>query len=52
MPSSNDQPSYRDFFYFSYNLGRTDQVSDTASPAPRSARWCCRTACCHTASER
>jgi uncharacterized membrane protein len=31
-------PTYRDFFYFSYNLGMTYQVSDTAvtSPAIRS----------------
>jgi uncharacterized membrane protein len=27
--NSNDQPSYRDFVYFSYNLGMTYQVSDT-----------------------
>lgn len=28
---NNDQPpSYRDFFYFSYNLGMTYQVSDTS----------------------
>jgi len=27
--NSSDQPSYRDFFYFSYNLGMTYQVSDT-----------------------
>jgi uncharacterized membrane protein len=27
--NNNDQPSYRDFFYFSYNLGMTYQVSDT-----------------------
>jgi uncharacterized membrane protein len=27
--NSDDQPSYRDFFYFSYNLGMTYQVSDT-----------------------
>jgi uncharacterized membrane protein len=27
--NSNDPPSYRDFFYFSYNLGMTYQVSDT-----------------------
>jgi uncharacterized membrane protein len=27
--NSNDQPSYRDFIYFSYNLGMTYQVSDT-----------------------
>ncbi len=27
--NSNDRPSYRDFFYFSYNLGMTYQVSDT-----------------------
>lgn len=28
---NNDQaPAYRDFFYFSYNLGMTYQVSDTA----------------------
>jgi uncharacterized membrane protein len=25
-----DDPAYRDFFYFSYNLGMTYQVSDTA----------------------
>jgi uncharacterized membrane protein len=28
--NSDDQPSYRDFFYFSFNLGMTYQVSDTA----------------------
>jgi uncharacterized membrane protein len=28
--NSDDQPSYRDFLYFSYNLGMTYQVSDTA----------------------
>lgn len=27
--NSADPPSYRDFFYFSYNLGMTYQVSDT-----------------------
>jgi uncharacterized membrane protein len=27
--NSKDQPSYRDFLYFSYNLGMTYQVSDT-----------------------
>jgi uncharacterized membrane protein len=27
--NSNDQPSYRDFLYLSYNLGMTYQVSDT-----------------------
>jgi uncharacterized membrane protein len=27
--NSNAQPAYRDFFYFSYNLGMTYQVSDT-----------------------
>ncbi|WP_415954457.1 DUF1345 domain-containing protein [Streptomyces sp. KLOTTS4A1] len=27
--NSNASPSYRDFFYFSYNLGMTYQVSDT-----------------------
>lgn len=27
--NSNNPPSYRDFFYFSYNLGMTYQVSDT-----------------------
>lgn len=33
-----EAPSYRDFFYFSYNLGMTYQVSDTSvsSPAIRS----------------
>jgi uncharacterized membrane protein len=28
--NSGDPPSYRDFLYFSYNLGMTYQVSDTA----------------------
>lgn len=28
--NSPEQPSYRDFLYFSYNLGMTYQVSDTA----------------------
>jgi uncharacterized membrane protein len=27
--NSHDEPSYRDFFYFSFNLGMTYQVSDT-----------------------
>lgn len=27
--NSEDRPAYRDFFYFSYNLGMTYQVSDT-----------------------
>ncbi|MEU1278640.1 DUF1345 domain-containing protein [Streptomyces sp. NPDC005805] len=27
--NSKDPPAYRDFFYFSYNLGMTYQVSDT-----------------------
>lgn len=27
--NSDDQPSYHDFLYFSYNLGMTYQVSDT-----------------------
>ncbi|AKU16558.1 DUF1345 domain-containing protein [Luteipulveratus mongoliensis] len=27
--NNDDQPSYRDFFYFSFNLGMTYQVSDT-----------------------
>jgi uncharacterized membrane protein len=27
--NSDDPPSYRDFCYFSYNLGMTYQVSDT-----------------------
>ncbi|HZE41380.1 MAG TPA: DUF1345 domain-containing protein [Stackebrandtia sp.] len=27
--NTDDPPSYRDFFYFSYNLGMTYQVSDT-----------------------
>ena len=27
--NSDDPPAYRDFFYFSYNLGMTYQVSDT-----------------------
>ncbi|MER7243447.1 DUF1345 domain-containing protein [Kribbella sp. NPDC000426] len=28
--NSDESPSYRDFFYFSYNLGMTYQVSDTS----------------------
>lgn len=28
--NSDDLPQYRDFFYFSYNLGMTYQVSDTS----------------------
>jgi uncharacterized membrane protein len=28
--NSDDSPTYRDFLYFSYNLGMTYQVSDTA----------------------
>jgi uncharacterized membrane protein len=28
--NSNDPPAFRDFFYFSYNLGMTYQVSDTS----------------------
>ncbi|MFE1884577.1 DUF1345 domain-containing protein [Streptomyces diastatochromogenes] len=28
--NSDQQPAYRDFFYFSYNLGMTYQVSDTS----------------------
>ncbi|NMN93748.1 DUF1345 domain-containing protein [Antrihabitans stalactiti] len=28
--NSSDPPAYRDFFYFSYNLGMTYQVSDTS----------------------
>ncbi|TMR25927.1 DUF1345 domain-containing protein [Nonomuraea zeae] len=28
--NSSDEPTYRDFFYFSYNLGMTYQVSDTS----------------------
>jgi uncharacterized membrane protein len=35
--NSREPPAYRDFFYFSYNLGMTYQVSDTdvSSPAIR-----------------
>lgn len=29
------RPSYRDFFYFSYNLGMTYQVSDTGVSSPK-----------------
>jgi len=28
--NSDERPAYRDFFYFSYNLGMTYQVSDTS----------------------
>jgi hypothetical protein len=37
--NSNDPPSYRDFFYFSYNLGMTYQVSE-ALPAVIPLRNC------------
>jgi uncharacterized membrane protein len=33
--NSGDPPAYRDFFYFSYNLGMTYQVSDTAVSSSR-----------------
>ena len=32
--NSTDPPSYRDFLYFSYNLGMTYQVSDTSVGSP------------------
>jgi uncharacterized membrane protein len=32
--NSDDPPSYRDFLYFSYNLGMTYQVSDTSVGSP------------------
>jgi uncharacterized membrane protein len=32
--NSSEAPTYRDFFYFSYNLGMTYQVSDTAVTSP------------------
>ena len=32
--NSDDPPSYRDFLYFSYNLGMTYQVSDTSVSSP------------------
>lgn len=28
--NGHERPAYRDFFYFSYNLGMTYQVSDTS----------------------
>jgi uncharacterized membrane protein len=33
--NSDHPPAYRDFFYFSYNLGMTYQVSDTDVSSPR-----------------
>jgi uncharacterized membrane protein len=33
--NTEDPPSYRDFFYFSYNLGMTYQVSDTSVASTR-----------------
>ncbi|MEU7632183.1 DUF1345 domain-containing protein [Nocardia sp. NPDC049220] len=33
--NSAERPAYRDFFYFSYNLGMTYQVSDTAVSSRR-----------------
>ena len=32
--NSDDPPTYRDFLYFSYNLGMTYQVSDTSVSSP------------------
>jgi len=32
--NADEPPGYRDFFYFSYNLGMTYQVSDTAVSRP------------------
>ncbi|WP_392961457.1 DUF1345 domain-containing protein [Streptomyces sp. LN245] len=32
--NTDDPPAYRDFFYFSYNLGMTYQVSDTSVSSP------------------
>ncbi|MGV9713138.1 DUF1345 domain-containing protein [Gordonia sp. NPDC003424] len=32
--NSSDPPTFRDFFYFSYNLGMTYQVSDTSVSDP------------------
>lgn len=32
--NSSDSPTFRDFFYFSYNLGMTYQVSDTSVSDP------------------
>jgi uncharacterized membrane protein len=32
--NSDDPPAYRDFLYFSYNLGMTYQVSDTSVSSP------------------
>ncbi|MFI0962736.1 DUF1345 domain-containing protein [Streptomyces sp. NPDC021080] len=33
--NTDDPPAYRDFFYFSYNLGMTYQVSDTSVSSAR-----------------
>lgn len=33
--NNRDAPTYRDFLYFSYNLGMTYQVSDTAVSSPQ-----------------
>lgn len=33
--NSDESPAYRDFFYFSYNLGMTYQVSDTSVASTR-----------------
>jgi uncharacterized membrane protein len=34
-PEPGDRPAFRDFFYFSYNLGMTYQVSDTNVTGPK-----------------
>ena len=36
--NTDEAPAYRDFFYFSYNLGMTYQVSDTEVTSPEIRR--------------
>ena len=46
----NYRPAFRDFFYFSYNLGMTYQVSDTSVSNPAIVLLRLGIACCRTPS--
>lgn len=44
--NSTAPPAFRDFFYFSYNLGMTYQVSDTDVSSPEIRAVALRHCCC------
>ena len=50
--NDDEPPSYRDFSYFSFNLGMTYQVSDTSISGSVFRAVVCGTACCPTCSAR